>query len=129
MGDSAKKALKAVAKAAKKQAKAEQKRVKTQEELVRKTGEPAVTSSSGPSAEGAGGSSRLVRFAEGVRGVLFLIFAVSLVIAILLPDIGQTLGMFDIIDKLIGHWAGKGVLVVIATAFFIYGLKYLRAIK
>ena len=126
MGDSAKKALKAAAKGAKKQAKAEQKRVKTAEEPVRTTGEPAAT---GHSTEGTGGSSRLVRFAEGVRGVLFLIFAVSLVIAILLPDIGQTLGMSEIISKLIGHWAGKGVLVVIAVAFFIYGLKYLRAIK
>ena len=122
MGDSAKKALKAAAKAAKKQAKAEQKGVKVQVE-------PAVTSSSAPSAEGTGGSSRLVRFAEGVRGVLFLIFAVSLVVAILLPDIGQTLGMSEIIGKLIGHWIGKVVLVVIAVAFFIYGLKYLRAIK
>ncbi len=119
MGDSAKKALKAAAKATKKQAKAEQKGIKGQ-------AESAVTSSS---AEGKVGSSRLVRFAEGVRGVLFLVFAVSLVIAIVLPDIGQTLGMSEIIGKLIGHWIGKGVLVVIAVAFFIYGLKYLRAIK
>ncbi|MCH9021479.1 MAG: DUF1206 domain-containing protein, partial [Planctomycetes bacterium] len=87
------------------------------------------TGSSAPSTKGTSGSSRLVRFAEGVRGVLFLIFAVSLVIAIVLPDIGQTLGMSEIIGKLIGHWIGKGVLVVIAAAFFIYGLKYLRAIK
>ena len=122
MGESDKKSLKAAAKAVKKQAKAEQKGAKSQVE-------PGVTSSSAPSAEETGGSSRLVRFAEGVRGVLFLIFAVSLVIAILLPDIGQTLGMSEIIGKLIGHWIGKGVLVVIAVAFFIYGLKYLRAIK
>ena len=129
MGESDKKSLKAASKAAKKQAKAEQKGVKGEAESIRATGEPAVTGSSAPSTKGTGGSSGLVRFAEGVRGVLFLVFAVSLVVAILLPDIGQTLGMSEIIGKLIGHWAGKGVLVVIAAAFFIYGLKYLRAIK
>ena len=141
MGDPKKKVLKAEAKAAKKRAKAEKKRAKAEQAPVRVTETPAATSppeplvKRHPSAEGrnktkgAGGSSQLVRFAEGVRGVLFLIFAVSLVILILAPDVGQSLGMKEIIDKLIGHWIGKAVLVVIAAAFFIYGLKYLRAIK
>lgn len=74
-------------------------------------------------------SSRMVRFAEAVRGILFVVFGVSLVVAIVLSQTGYVVTTSDIINSLISHIAGKIVLVVIAIAFLIYGLKSLRAIK
>ena len=74
-------------------------------------------------------SSRMVRFAEAVRGVLFVVFGVSLVVAVVLSQSGYVVTTIDIINSLISNVAGKIVLVVIAIAFLIYGLKSLRAIK
>ena len=119
MSDLQKKTLKAAAKIEKKAAKARQKAAKATQDTA-----PTASPSEHPSAPG-----RAIRFAETVRGILFLIFALSLVIALLTPHLGEILGLGEIINKLIGHWPGKIILAVIAAAFFIYGLKYLRAIK
>ena len=73
--------------------------------------------------------SSSVRFAEAVRGILFLVFAVSLIVAVILSQTGYVITTNDIINGLISHIAGRIILAVIAVAFFIYGLKYLRAIK
>ena len=117
MALSDKKQLKAAAKAQKKQTKAQLKANKALSELKR------TIVAKPPAPSGA------VRFAEAVRGILFMIFAISLVIAIILSQSGYTITTSDVIDSLISHIAGKIVLLVIAVAFFIYGLKYLRAIK
>jgi len=116
MSNSQKKSLKAASKIAKKAAKAHQKSAQDTP--------PAASPSKHQPPPG-----RAVRFAETVRGILFLVFAVSLAIALLTPDLGQILGLGEIINRLIGHWGGKIVLAIIAAAFFIYGLKYLHAIK
>jgi len=76
----------------------------------------------------AEGSSAAVRFAETVRGILYLILAVSLVIAIILSDEGYIITLEDIFKSLALALVGKIILLVIAAAFFIYGLKHLRAV-
>ena len=117
MNSAEKKQVKAAAKAVKKQAKAQVKA-----EQARAGGGTVIV-------EKAPKSSGAVRFAEYVRGILFLIFAVSLVIAIILSSQGYIVTINDIISSLIPLWFGKIILAVVAVAFFIYGLKYLRAIK
>ena len=112
MSSEDKKLRKAEAKAAKKRAKAEAKAAKA-----------------APPPRRTPGPSRAVRFAEGVRGVLFLILAVSMVIAVVLSNQGYIVKLEDIFESLVLAAVGKVVLVVIAVAFFIYGLKYLRAIR
>lgn len=73
-------------------------------------------------------SSRLVTFAESVRGVLFLIFAVSLGSALLVPG-ANILSINKLIEELLPLPFGKLMLGLIAIASFIYGLKCLRAIR
>jgi len=64
-----------------------------------------------------------------VRGILYLIFAVSLAIAIVLSHGGYVITTNNIVDNLISHLAGKAILSVIAVALFIYGLKHIKVIK
>ena len=71
----------------------------------------------------------MVRFAEGVKGIIYLILAVSLIFAIILGQKGVIITFEDIIDNLILAQAGKVVLAIIALALLIYGLKNLRIIK
>ncbi|NNF34009.1 MAG: DUF1206 domain-containing protein [Saprospiraceae bacterium] len=71
----------------------------------------------------------MVRFAEGVKGIIYLILAVSLIIAIVLGQTGVIITLEDIIDNLIIAQAGKVVLAIIAVALLIYGLKNLRVLR
>ncbi|MCF7958802.1 MAG: hypothetical protein K9M57_10175 [Phycisphaerae bacterium] len=121
-----KKTWKAEIKLAKKQAKAQEKLGKA----TGKDGVGPVTDSPvvlEPPTEPPG--SKMVLFAEAVRGILFIIFAVSLLIAILLSHKGIILTTNQIIALCLDTIIGKIILSVIALATFIYGLKCLRAIK
>jgi uncharacterized membrane protein YdbT with pleckstrin-like domain len=116
MGSEDKKRAKAQAKALKKRAKAEAKAAEAK-------------AAAADSRTAGDQPSRAVRFAEGVRGVLFLILAVSMVVAVFLSNQGYIVKLEEIFESLVLATVGKVVLVVIAVAFFIYGLKYLRAIR
>jgi hypothetical protein len=70
-----------------------------------------------------------VRFAEGVKGIIYLILAVSLIFAIILGQTGVIITLDDIIENLIVAQIGKVVLAIIAIALLIYGFKNLRILK
>ena len=108
-----KKRLKAEAKREKKQAKAS---VKSSENRNPTSAAPETTSSA-------------VRFAEAVRGILYLIFGVTLILAVILQEKGMLLSLDKIIENLIVIRAGQVTLIIIALAMFIYGLKHLRIVK
>ncbi len=74
-------------------------------------------------------SSTAVKFAEGIKGIIYLIFSISLIIAIILGQTGVIITLEDIIDSLILALAGKIVLIVISASLLIYGLKHLRLMK
>ena len=120
-----KKQTKAHAKAEKKLAKARQKQL---EESLKAGGVPAPPAAA-PSAEPAGKPSPAIRFAEAVRGIIYLIFSVSLILAIVLGEKGVLVSLDKIIENLLVIRIGQIVLVVIALALFIYGLKHLRLVK
>ena len=120
-----KKQIKAHAKAEKKLAKARQKQL----EENPTTGDTPTPPTAAPSADPAGKPSPAIRFAEAVRGIIYLIFAVSLILAIVLGEKGVLYSLDDIIANLFVSIVGKIVLVIIALALFIYGLKHLRLVK
>ena len=122
MDKAEKKRLKASLKAQKKQA-------KTQQKLIERQSGPSGESPKKIIIERPSQPSTAVRFAEAVRGIIFLIFAVSLVVAVILSQTGYIITTNEIINGLIAHLVGRIILIVVAVAFFIYGLKYLRAIK
>ena len=110
---SAKKREKAEAKLEKKRTKAELKRQKY-----------------GPSpASDRLGPSPAVRYAEVVRGILYLITGLSLFVALLLGQRGAIISLNDVIDSLFVARSGKIVLVLVAAALAIYGMKHLRFIR
>jgi len=117
MGSVLKKEAKARAKARKKEAKS---RVKALKEKRKRGADVEVRE---------GGKSHAVKFAEGVKGVIYLILAVSLAIALILSDQGKIVTLDDILGSLFLGLVGKIVVVVLAVAFFIYGLKRLGAVK
>ena len=122
MGNPEKKRLKARAKTAKKQAKAEIKAAVAQQDLAP---EDRTATSGRPEP----GPSPGVRFAESVRGVLYVVLAVSLVTALILGQRGAIMSLDDIVDSLFAVWTGKIILVLIALALLIYGLKHLRVVR
>ncbi|AQT68478.1 hypothetical protein STSP2_01642 [Anaerohalosphaera lusitana] len=111
----------------KKQAKYDKKASKAALKRQKKSGESGDISEVNPGRQSLG--SRLVTFAQGVRGVLFLILAISIMIAVVLADKGYIVNLEDIFDSIVAIKAGKAVLAIIAVAFFVLGLKNLRAIK
>jgi len=121
MGDPEKKRLKAQVKAQKTKAKADKKQAKGQLQSRPSADSGAQSPDSRP--------GRLVKFAEYVRGIVFLIFAVSLAVALILPSTGHIITLNEIVERLMPLWFGKLVLAAVAAAFFIYGLKCLRTIK
>jgi len=127
MDDVEKKRQKALAKAAKKQAKAEKKRLKALAKAAGQATQPTLHKATVEHRHDE--PSAAVRFAETVRGVLFLILSVSMMIAAVLSNKGYIVKLEDIVDSLLLVWIGRVGIAVIAAAFFIYGLKSLRAIK
>jgi hypothetical protein len=74
-------------------------------------------------------SSLYVRFAESIKGILYIILAISIIVAVVLGESGLILTLEDIIDSLIIANLGKVLISIIALALFIYGLKNLRIMK
>jgi small neutral amino acid transporter SnatA (MarC family) len=70
-----------------------------------------------------------VRFAESIKGVLYIILAASIFAAVIMGQSGLIVTLEDIIDSLIIARLGKVLITVIAIALFIYGLKNLRILK
>jgi len=73
--------------------------------------------------------SKAVKFAEGVKGVIYLIVAVSLILALVLSNEGYIFRLEDVIGSLMGVFLGKVIIVVLGIAFFIYGLKKMGLVK
>ncbi len=74
-------------------------------------------------------TSVYVRFAESIKGILFIILAVSVFAAVIMGQSGLILTIEDIVDSLIIARIGKALLLIIAAALFIYGLKNLGILK
>ncbi len=110
-----------------KQAKREKKLLKTEAKLEAKR--IKAYAKAGKTAPPARRTSAGVRFAEAVRGLLFIVLAVSLIGALFLGQRDAIISLEDVIESLFLATAGKILLGVIAVAFFIYGLKYLRVVK
>ena len=111
-----------------KRIKAESKRVEKEAKLVKKYGPDAVARAKGETPPEAKGS-KAVRYAETVRGVLYVLLGVSLIGALLLGQRNVITSFDDVVDSLFLATAGKVVLALIALAFVIYGLKYLRVVR
>ena len=73
--------------------------------------------------------SLYVRFAEFIKGLLYIILAVSIFAAVIMGQSGLILTIEDIIDSLIIARLGKALIIIIAIALLIYGLKNLRIMK
>ncbi len=102
--------------------KAQKKRLKAQIKLAKARHEnpaPAASEKSSPA----------LHFAEAVRGILYLLASVSLVFAVLLQERGVFLPLNEIVEDLLVLQTGRVLLIVIAAALFIYGLKHIRLLK
>ncbi len=115
MGGPLKKRLKAEVKKAKKLAKAEV-----------KAAEPSGPALAAPAAQPP---SPAVRFADWVRGILYVVLGASLVVALILGQKGAIISLDDIVNSLFAAWTGKIILALIALALVIYGLKHLRVVR
>ena len=73
--------------------------------------------------------SLYVRFAESIKGILYIVIAVSIFAAVIMGQSGLILTLEEIIDSLIIARVGKALIVIIAVALFLYGLKNLRILK
>ncbi len=113
------------------QAKREKKSAKAQAKLEKKKGMGTETADGGPTTTHASsdGPSVGIRFAEFVRGCLYVLTGTSLVVAIVLGQRGAIISLNDVIDNLFAAAAGKVVLVLIGLALFLYGLKHLRLVR
>jgi hypothetical protein len=111
----------------KKRAKSEAKRQKKLAKAavkVARAAEPAR-----PASPAVPGASPAVRFAESVRGILYVLLGGSLGVALALGQQGAILSLDDLIDSLFAATAGKVVLALVALALLIYGLKHLRLVR
>ena len=75
------------------------------------------------------GSSPAIRYAEFVRGCLYVLMGASLIVALVLGQRGVIISLDDLIEGLFAASAGKVVLALIAVGLFLYGLKHLRLIR
>lgn len=104
--------------------KGDKKRLKTEQKLRKKE----IKASAQKSSSGENKSS-IVKFAEGIRGIIYIVSGVSLAIVIILGQSGAFITMNDIIENLMLATLGKFILIIIAFALIIYGLKNLRFLK
>ena len=74
-------------------------------------------------------TSPAVRYAESVRGGLYIVTGLSLVVALILGQRGAIMSLDDVLDNLFAAGAGKVILALIAIALLIYGLKNLRVLR
>jgi len=104
--------------------KEEKKRIKADQKLNKKK---IKANASKPAADVS--KSAIVKFAESIRGIIYIITGVSIAVVIILGQSGAFITMNDIIENLMLATIGKFVLVIIAGALIIYGLKNIRIIK
>ncbi|PLX00947.1 MAG: hypothetical protein C0591_00250 [Marinilabiliales bacterium] len=71
----------------------------------------------------------MVKFAESIRGIIYIITGASLAAVIILGQSGAFITMNDIVENLMLATIGKFVLILIAGALIIYGFKNLRILK
>ena len=109
--------------------KAEKKRLKTQIKLAK--AQAKLTGGKQPELEALQKDkvSPVLKFAEGVRGILYLIGSASLVLAVVLQERGVWVTLDEIVENLLVIRAGQVVLIVIALALFVYGLKHIRLVR
>ncbi len=107
--------------------KEEKKRLKAELKLRKK--EVKASSVSGNSNDSHEKKSHLVKFAESIRGIIYIITGASLMIVIILGQSGAFITMNDIVENLMLATIGKFVLIIIAFALIIYGFKNLRFLK
>ncbi|MCK4517900.1 hypothetical protein KAT92_03930 [Candidatus Babeliales bacterium] len=74
-------------------------------------------------------ASPALKFAEAVRGILYLLGSASLILAVVLQERGVWITLDEIVENLLVIRAGQVVLIVIALALFIYGLKHIRLVR
>jgi hypothetical protein len=82
-----------------------------------------------PVTDQAASPSLSVRFAESIRGILYIVLALSIITAVIMGQSGLILTIEDIVDSLIIVRLGKVLILIIAAALFIYGLKNLKLLK
>ncbi|MFH1289920.1 MAG: DUF1206 domain-containing protein [Nanoarchaeota archaeon] len=73
--------------------------------------------------------SHAVKFSESVKGLIYLILALSLFVALFMSNQGYIITREDIIGLLFRSIIGKLILIVIGLSFLIYGLKHLNLVK
>ena len=105
------------------------KRDKTQLKREKKAAKAELKERKKQSPRKPAGSSPAVRYAEFVRGCLYVLTGVSLIVALVLGQRGAFTSLDDLTDSLFAAWAGKIILGLIALALVIYGLKRLRLIR
>ena len=120
MGESDKKRQKEKIKLQKKQLKAQTKAVKS-----KSMGESELDQYNIDKAE----SSNMVKVAQAFRGLIYMVLAVSIVVAVILSNKGYIITFEDIFETLAVIRIGKVILFLFAASFFILGLKHLRAIR
>lgn len=104
--------------------KGDKKRLKTEQEFQKKE-----IIASAPKSSSGERKSSLVKFAEGIRGGIYIVSGISLAIVIILGQSGAFITMNDIIGNMMLATLGKFILIIIAFALIIYGLKNLRFLK
>ncbi len=127
-GKNEKKQRKTLAKIEKKKLENEAKRIKAEAKLVKKrieAGLPQDGSAPAPPPRASVG----VRYANTVRGVLYLVLGISLIGALVLGQQNLVVSLDDIVRNLFVATAGKIVLGLISVALVIYGLKKLGVVR
>lgn len=127
-----KKRLKAEWKTQKMRHEADKKRAKADAKIAKKrleAGLPPESPRSEASAKSEPKASRPARFADAVRGGLYLLLGASLLVALFLGQRDAVLSLDDLIEGLFLATAGKIVLAVIGVALAIYGLRKLGLLR
>ena len=104
---------------------ADKKRAKADAKIAKKRLEAGLP----PEARSEVAPSRSARFADAVRGGLYLLIGASLIVAILLGQQRIVLSLDDLVESLFLATAGKLLLAVIGLAFVIYGLRKLGLMR
>lgn len=104
--------------------KEEKKRNKAEQKLQKKK-----IKASSSEAETLASKSPLVKFAESIRGIIYLITGISIAVVLILGQSGALITMNDIVENLMLATIGKFLLIIIAGALIIYGFKNLGILK
>lgn len=73
--------------------------------------------------------SKLILFAELIKGIIYLILSISLIVSLILGEKGVIITLDDIINNLFFANTGKIILFIVALGLLFYGLKQLKILK